>query len=58
MGRDKGLLERGELLVNRSGRLVAKLKISDVKDHRAIANVMPGWKQSEVLEGDQVLTYQ
>jgi len=58
IGKDKGLLERGELLVNRSGRLVAKLKVSDVKDHRAIANVLPGWKQAEVMEGDQVLSYQ
>ncbi|MGZ5544495.1 MAG: hypothetical protein ACXWIU_07450 [Limisphaerales bacterium] len=58
IGKDKGLLERGELLVNRSGRLVGKLKIADVKDHRAIANVLPGWKQAEVMEGDQVLSYQ
>jgi septal ring factor EnvC (AmiA/AmiB activator) len=58
MGKDKGLLERGELLVNRSGRLVAKLKISDVRDHRAIANIMPGWQQSQLVEGDEVLTYQ
>jgi flagellar motor protein MotB len=58
IGKDKGLLERGELLVNRSGRLVAKLKIADVKDHRAIANVLPGWKEGEVMEGDQVLSYQ
>lgn len=58
IGKDKGLLERGELLVNRSGKLVAKLKISDVKDHRAIANVLPGWSQQEVMEGDQVLSYQ
>jgi hypothetical protein len=58
IGKDKGLLERGELLVNRSGRLVGKLKIADVKDHRAIANIMPAWKQGEVLEGDQVLSYQ
>ncbi len=58
IGKDKGLLNRGELLVNRSGRLVGKLKVSDVRDHRAIANVLPGWKQAEVLEGDQVLSYQ
>lgn len=58
IGKDKGLLERGELLVNRSGRLVGKVKISDVKDHRAIANILPGWKQSDVMEGDQVLSYQ
>lgn len=58
IGKDKGLLQRGELLVNRSGRLVAKLKVSEVKDHRAIANVMPGWTQASVMEGDQVLSYQ
>jgi hypothetical protein len=58
VGRDKGLLERGELLVNRGGHMVAKLKISDVKDHRAIANIMPGWSRGAVMEGDQVLSYQ
>jgi hypothetical protein len=58
IGRDKGLLERGELLVNRSGRLVAKLKIADVKDHRAIANIMPGWQHGQLMEGDMVLSYQ
>jgi hypothetical protein len=58
IGKDKGLLNRGELLVNRAGRLVGKLKVSDVKDNRAIANVLPGWKLGEVMEGDMVLSYQ
>ncbi len=58
LGSDKGLLKRGELLVNRGGRLVAKVKVADVKDHRAIANVMPGWTQAQVMEGDEVLSYQ
>jgi predicted RNase H-like nuclease (RuvC/YqgF family) len=58
IGKDKALLQGGELLVNRSGRLVAKLKVSEVRDNRAIANIMPGWQQGQVMEGDMVLSYQ
>jgi len=43
------------LLVSRDGRLVAKVIISDVQKGRCIANVMPGWKLTDVLEGDQVI---
>jgi len=54
VGEKEGVLENGELLVNRSGRLVAKLKIRSVQTDRSIANVLPGWKLGEVMEGDQV----
>ena len=43
------------MLVSRDGRLVARIIISDVQKDRCIANVMPGSKISEVLEGDQVI---
>jgi len=55
VGEDQGLLEHGELLVNRNGRLVAKVKVSSVTKERSVANVMPGWQLSEVMEGDQVV---
>ncbi len=55
VGADQGALERGEMLVNRDGKLVAKVKITSVQKDRCIANVMPGWKLGEVLEGDQVI---
>jgi myosin heavy subunit len=55
VGEDQGALERGELLVNRDGKLVAKVKITSVQKDRCIANVLPGWKLGEVLEGDQVI---
>jgi hypothetical protein len=54
VGEKQGVLENGELLVNRSGRLVAKVKIRSVQADRCIANVLPGWKLGEVMEGDQV----
>ncbi len=54
VGEKEGVLENGELLVNRSGRLVAKLKIRSVQPDRCIANVLPGWKLGDVMEGDQV----
>jgi hypothetical protein len=55
VGSDQGALNQGELLVNRDGKLVAKVKITSVQKDRCIANVMPGWKLGDVLEGDQVI---
>jgi hypothetical protein len=55
VGEDQGVLERGQLLVNRNGRLVAKVVVSSVQKDRCIANVLPGWELGEVMEGDQVI---
>jgi len=55
VGEDQGLLEHGELLVNRNGRLVAKVKVTSVTKERSVANILPGWQLSEVMEGDQVV---
>jgi hypothetical protein len=55
IGEQDGVLERGEMLVNRSGRLVAKVRILSVEPGRSIANVLPDWKQAEILEGDTVI---
>ena len=55
VGADQGILKNGELLVNRNGRLVAKVRISSVQKDRCIANVEPGWKLGEVMEGDMVI---
>jgi hypothetical protein len=55
VGEDQGVLERGELLVNRDGKLVAKVVVRTVQKDRCIANVMPGWELGEVMEGDQVI---
>ncbi len=55
VGEDQGVLKDGEFLVNRDGKLVAKIKVSSVDKSRSIANVEPGWKLGEVLEGDQVI---
>jgi len=55
VGEDQGVLERGELLVNRNGRLVAKVVVRSVQKDRSIANVLPGWELGEVMEGDLVI---
>jgi Skp family chaperone for outer membrane proteins len=55
IGGNQGVLENGKLLVNRDGKLIAKVRIAKVEPNRSIANVMPEWEQAEVLEGDQVL---
>jgi hypothetical protein len=55
IGGNQGVLERGVMLVNRGGKLVAKVRIASVTPERSIANILPEWRQSEVIEGDQVL---
>jgi hypothetical protein len=55
IGEKQGVLEDGQMLVNRNGKLIAKIRIKSVQPDRCIANVMPGWKIEDVMEGDQVL---
>jgi hypothetical protein len=54
-GEDKGMLEHGELLVNRGGRLVAKVQITRVEKNRCIANIVSGWGLAELMEGDRAI---
>jgi cell shape-determining protein MreC len=51
-GEDKGILEHGELLVNRGGRLVAKVQVTRVEKNRSVANIVPGWELTQLMEGD------
>jgi hypothetical protein len=48
-------LENGVMLVNRNGRLVAKVRIRSLQSDRCIANVLSNWKLGDVMEGDQVI---
>jgi hypothetical protein len=55
IGEDQGVLANGELLVNRNGKLVAKVIVSTIEKDRCIANVVPGWKLGDLFEGDLVI---
>jgi len=55
VGEEQGLLEYGELLISRNGQLVGKAIVRKVEKDRAIANLVPGWKLGEPVEGDEVL---
>ena len=55
IGEKQGVLEDGKLLVNRRGKLIAKVRVKSVQSDRCIANVLPGWKQEDIMEGDQVV---
>jgi multidrug efflux pump subunit AcrA (membrane-fusion protein) len=54
IGENQGVLEEGELLVSREGKLVAKVIVRSIEKDRCIANIVPGWKLGEVIEGDEV----
>lgn len=56
IGTDQGAVEDGEMLVNRGGKLVAKIKLTSVQRTRSIANIIPEWKQGEINAGDLVIS--
>jgi hypothetical protein len=57
VGAKVGVPKKGVLLVSRNGELVAKVRVMTVEDQRSIANIMPGWKLRDIIEGDVVLAY-
>lgn len=55
IGEKQGVKENGVMLVSRDSKLVAKVRITGVQPDRCIANIVPGWKLDEVMEGDLVV---
>ncbi len=55
IGDDQGAKERGEMMVNRQGKLIGKVRISSVQKDRCVATILPAWKRGEIMEGDQVM---
>ena len=54
IGDEQGAIQDGELLVSRDGKLVAKVILRSIQKNRSIANIVPGWKLGEPIEGDEV----
>jgi cell shape-determining protein MreC len=53
VGESQGVLERGELLVSRNGKLVAKVRVTSVQKDRCIANILSGPSNlGQPIEGD------
>ena len=55
IGEEDGVIEYGEMLVSRNSKLVGKIIVRSVQKDRAIANVVPGWKISDIMENDMVI---
>jgi DNA repair exonuclease SbcCD ATPase subunit len=54
IGEKQGILRNGVLMVSRNSKLIAKVKVTTIESDRSIANIMPGWKLGDVMEGDLV----
>jgi len=54
-GEDAGVLQRGELLLSRDGKLVSKVKVFRVQKDVCIANTVNGWAVGEIMEGDSAI---
>jgi hypothetical protein len=55
IGGNHGAVERGKMLVSRDGKLVGAIRITRVEPNRSIANIIPEMKQTDLMEGDQVI---
>ena len=55
VGEKGGARQKGVFLVSRNGKLVGKVRVTNVQADRSIANVVPGWQLDEIVEGDQVV---
>lgn len=56
LGRQQGLEERGKMIVTRDGKLVGKVQIASMEPGRSVANIMDDWSQTDIQEGDEVVT--
>jgi hypothetical protein len=59
IGGNQRLVENATLLVHRQGQFIGRVRVTSVQPDRAIANVMPEWKQTdqdEFMEGDQLIS--
>ena len=54
-GEDQGMIVHAELLVNRGGRLVSKIRVRSVEANHCVADLMEGWNLVEVMEGDRAI---
>jgi len=55
IGDDQGVKERGEMMLDRKGKLIGKVRITTVDKDRSVATILSEWKRGEVREGDQVI---
>lgn len=57
IGERQGAMPKGEMVVTREGKLIAKVRIAETATDHCVANVLKEWNQkgTEVMEGDLVL---
>jgi len=54
IGSKQGVVPNVPMMVHRDGRLIGKVKITTTDAIVSVADVMPEWKQEEILLGDMV----
>lgn len=55
IGSEEGLSEQSEMLIHRGEELVGKVRVTNVKEQLAVAEVITDWEREPVQEGDYVL---
>jgi len=54
-GADDGVQTNGIMMISHEGQLIGKVQISGVEKTQSVANILPAWRQGEVMEDYDVL---
>ena len=55
VGQEEGLQVTAEMLVHRDERFIGKVRVSEVRDKMAVAEILRDWEQLPIQRGDYVL---
>jgi predicted RNase H-like nuclease (RuvC/YqgF family) len=55
IGYDQNVVPNGIMMVAHEGKFIGKVQIVSVTNNQCVANILPAWRQGEVMEHDQVL---
>ncbi len=55
VGRDRGGVMMGEMLVHRGDKLIGKIRINSITQHLALAEIVADWQTTPFKEGDRVV---
>ena len=56
IGADTGLKANAVMLVHRGNQLVGKIRVSEVRDSLAVAEILSDWVQVPMERGDSVIS--
>ena len=55
IGFEQNVVPNGTMMISHEGKFIGKVQIVSVTSNQSVANILPAWRQGEVMEHDEVL---